>query len=500
MPRGKTRTRSTSKARLGSSTSGKTSTILSSVSPSKSSKRQTICTEKNGKVMCQTVDKQTRTMSPAGKRRLARKQAKCAVAEKFGVGQCDQDGDLWYNEDMIPEHTEIDENGNVVRMLYVDPEYIVRLRDDDYNAAFMNLFSNDNIKVQAAIAKLRGLQTQRVNPDKLKGAYIVTKEEVRHKKMLLQYLVCLANQDAMNDEVENQIGALYGGDLKSFSRRMMEMQILRRIMDAVQAARTAGRPLCTGREIAGLAYARSGDVPMGDGALSFETDNRYNFKKATWKYSDSKSVTVHVPEELASALREQFLLDKLVNDKDANICQWITLLLKGDVISGATMSKDLIGAILLYTSVGPDLLGISEFDANCAVNLFSEKQPQLVVDTRDGINSPPQPGRGNVYNPELRVGSEVVGAGSRQAALRRFATREDANKFVENARKAQADAEQKANNEPNNALADLERAQARVNTQEAEEIARAEIARLEAESRAIANTPRSGVNPPGGAS
>lgn len=442
MPRGKTRTRSTSKARLGSSTSGKTSTILSSMSPGKaSSKRQTVCTEKNGKVMCQTVDKQTRAISPAGKRRLARKQARCAVAEELGVGQCDQDGDLWYNEDMIPEHTEIDENGNVVRMLYVDPKYIAFFKDGGDDAFRMigkldldqlleevidnvdpsveggfnkeTLAKAENYKMlQTIINSLGKVSLQRVNPDRLKQAYITTKDEIRHKKMLFQYLVCLANQDATSDEVNNELGAYYGSDFRSFSKRMMEMQILRRVMSAVENARLSGQTYSPGRLLADA----SGRVAFA--GFSFETDSQFNFKRVTWEYNNAKdSVSVKLPEELSAALREKFLFNELLKSNDNDIGGWIAQLVKGDVINGATMSKDLIGMILLYTSAGPDVLGISTYEGDCAIAFASEKRATATITTddnskitsftgRNGNNLLPlaRPSGAFLNNPAMNVG------------------------------------------------------------------------------------------------
>lgn len=390
MPRGKTRSRSTSRPRLGSS-GGKTATILSSVSPGKtSSKRQTVCTEKNGKVMCQTVDKQPRNMSPAAQKRLKRKQSKCAAAEEFGLGVCDQEGDLWYNEDLIPEHTEVDENGNVVRMLYVDPEYILRVKNDELAKMFRDVkkigitvegeeygLSNDGEAalrdlntVLKFIKELSNVELQRVNPDKLKPAYIVTKQEMRHKKMLINYLVCLVRQDAMNDEVENQLGSLYGTDITSFSKRMMEMQVLRRIMDAVARSRVSGMPLGGGSGVARSALALSrGNFGLGPDFL-FDVDTRFNFRRVVWRYDGTNSVSMKIPDELSEALREKLLLKELLNASDDDVGKWIVLLLKGGMISGATMSKDLIGMILLYTSVGPDMLGITELDAaNCVSQL-----------------------------------------------------------------------------------------------------------------------------------
>lgn len=367
-----------------SRSSSRAGTLLKSSSPARStsSKRRTVCGEKNGKLQCSVVDARSMPKSDMAKKHEERKKKNCQKQADLGLGVCDEDGDMHYYEEESPVvHEEIDKDGNIIRMMLMEPKKVMILEDDDVTtlAAIRSYFNmtpeqqtENFIDFENNSKKLLGAEIRNTNPDKLKQAFLVTPEEIKRRNTFRKYLACLVNDD-VTSEMSGPFGTSLGVNMAAFSKMMLMNGLLENVFKIIgnQENRTVGR-----EEARKVLAVRLGN-------FTFPLEDSMYFKYAVWQYKPTESVKITLPEALSNALAEKLLLAELQNaiavkDSPVNIKAWIKRLAVNGSIIGSELSNNLIAMLLLRGGLEPEDLNLEDSYCTSILANASERRSLLV--------------------------------------------------------------------------------------------------------------------------
>lgn len=392
--------------------------LMRSMSPSASTrtatKRKIACTEgRDGKLKCITVDTNQMPVSDAAKAIIAKKVDACQKLEDQGFGACDAEGNFWGYQDEMPQgyHEEIDENGNIVRSVILEPKNILVLpkgaestlkniksmmdggenyvslnnflamfQPDVKKSELIKFYDNNSISGSKSFRNfINDSELKLVNPDKLKTVFMITKEEVVNRNKLMRYLVCLAADD---EEGANATRFGYvGSNVANLAKNILKYRFIAKVFEFVSKdnVKSALKDRNITAQMRELNISSDMSLIQGDDLI---------FERIRWNYDGLRSVSVKIPETLAAKIGEKLAFNELNNlideynsgdpiDRD-RFKNWLKRLIQNGNVLGSELSGTLVASLIIQGGFEPGDLGLTEEYCIPILNASRESKTMLL--------------------------------------------------------------------------------------------------------------------------